>query len=223
MKRILAAALAIALIAAAVSCSGKSQDSITAADTAEMSLINSALGEKGATGGDVSTFNRKYVDVSYDIAYLGKVYDGEPEILPDGALKDWTENVFLKNALPVMYQAVHELGVTKDQLTALNDSRRELGEYMILDDDYINSLYIEDETEMKRALAGPAALYYDDELYTWNELNAVPAPDILSRIPKDVMDTYIAGVISYLETSEIMSQEEIELYITGNTGTTSGQ
>ena len=81
MKRILAAALAIALIAAAVSCSGKGQDSVTAADTAEMSLINSALGEKGATGGDDSTFNRKYVDVSYDIAYLGKVYDGEPEIL----------------------------------------------------------------------------------------------------------------------------------------------
>lgn len=49
--------------------------------------------------------------------------------------------------MPVMYQAVHELGITKDQLTALNDSRRELGEYMILDDDYINSLYIEDETE----------------------------------------------------------------------------
>ena len=63
-----------------------------------------------------------------------------------------------------MYQAVHELGVTKDQLTALNNSRRELGEYMILDDDYINSLYIEDESEMKRALAGPAALYYDGEL-----------------------------------------------------------
>lgn len=170
MKRILAAALAIALIAAAVSCSGKSQDSGTVADTAEMSLINSALNEKGATGGDDSTFNRKYVDVSYDIAYLGKVYDGEPEILPEGALKDWTENVFLKkspeeqDALPVMYQAVHELGVTKDQLMALNDSRRELGEYMILDDDYINSLYIEDETEMKRALAGPAALYYDGEL-----------------------------------------------------------
>ena len=94
---------------------------------------------------------------------------------------------------------------------------------MILDDDYINSLYIGDEAEMKRALAGPAALYYDGELYTWNELNAVPAPDIVSRIPKDVMDTYIAGVISYLETSEIMSQEEIEIYITDNTGTTSGQ
>lgn len=229
MKRILAAMLALALIAAAVSCSGKSQDSGTVADTAEMSLINSALGEKGATEGDDSTFNRKYVDVSYDIAYLGKVYDGEPEILPEGTLKDWTENVFLKkspeeqDALPVMYQAVHELGVTKDQLTALNNSRRELGEYMILDDDYINSLYIGDKAEMKRALAGPAALYYDGELYTWNELNAVPAPDIVSRIPKDVMDTYIAGVISYLETSEIMSQEEIEIYITDNTGTTSGQ
>ena len=51
----------------------------------------------------------------------------------------------------------------------------------------------------------------------------MPAPDIVSRIPKDVMDAYIAGVISYLETSEIMSQEEIEIYIIDNTGTTSGQ
>ena len=218
MKRILAAMLALALIAAAVSCSEKGQDSVTAADTAEMSLINSALNEKGATGGDDSTFNRKYVDVSYDIAYLGKVYDGEPEILPDGALKDWTENVFLKkspeeqDALPVMYQAEHELGVTKDQLTALNDARKELGEYMILDDDYINSLYIEEEAEMKRALANPTALYYDSDIYTWNELNVVPAPDVVSRIPQDVMDAYIAGVISYLEKSEIMSQEEIEIY-----------
>ncbi len=229
MKRILAAALAIALIAAAVSCSGKGQDSGTVADTAEMSLINSALCEKGATEGDDSTFNRKYVDVSYDIAYLGKVYDGEPEMLPDGALKDWTENVFLKkspeeqDALPVMYQAVQELGVTKDQLTALNDAQKELGDYMILDDDYINSLYIEDDSEMKRALAGPTALYYGGETYTWNELNAVPAPDVVSRIPKDVMDAYISCVISYLETSEIMSQEEIERYISDNAGTTAGQ
>lgn len=229
MKRILSTMLAIALIAAAVSCSGKGQDSVTAADTAEMSLINSVLNEKGATEGDDSTFNRKYVDVSYDIAYLGKVYDGEPEILPEGALKDWTENVFLKkspeeqDALPVMYQAVHELGVTKDQLTALNNSRRELGEYMILDDDYINSLYIEDEAEMKRALANPTALYYDGDIYTWNELNVVPAPDVVSRIPQDVMDAYIAGVISYLEKSEIMSQEEIERYLADNTGTAAGQ
>lgn len=162
--------------------------------------------------------------MSYDIAYLGKVYDGEPEILPDGALNDWIENVFLKkspeeqDALPVMYQAVHELGVTKERLKALNDVRKTLGEYMILDDDYISSLYIEDEAEMKCALANPTALYYDGEIYTWNELNS--APDVVSRIPKDVMDAYISGVIAYLETSGIMTPAEIEKYLADDTGTT---
>ena len=71
--------------------------------------------------------------------------------------------------------------------------------------------------------AAKGMVIYMERAYTWNELNAVPAPDIVSRIPKDVMDTYIAGVISYLETSEIMSQEEIERYISDNTGTTPGQ
>ena len=143
--------------------------------------------------------------------------------------EDWTENVFLKkspeeqDALPVMYQAVHELGITKEQLAALNDARKTLGEYMILDDDYINSLYIEDEAEMKRALANPTALYYNGEIYTWNELNSIPTPDVVSRIPKDVMNAYIAGVIAYLETSEIMSPAEIEKYIADNAGTAAGE
>lgn len=65
----------------------------------KMTLINSALNEKDAMGGDNYALNRKYFDETYNIAYLDKVYDGELEILPDGTLDDWIENIFLKKVL----------------------------------------------------------------------------------------------------------------------------
>ena len=241
MKKIFAMLSVLAVIVTAVSCSGiahthdnalsgqfSDEDgtiSSTEIDAEQkMDLVNSALKDKGAVGGDDYSFNRRYLDETYDIAYLGKVYDGEIDILPDGALQDWVENRFLKkspeeqDAMPVMYQAVHELGITKDQLIALNDSRKKLGQYMILDDGYIDSLYADDEAEMKQKLVNPRALYYNGEIYTWDELNSGSLTSVTDQIPQNVMNTYVDSIIDYIEGSGIMSSAEMERYITDNIG-----
>lgn len=251
MKKILAIFLMVGVMVVAASCSGFVESSesfypntmsdetdhivVEKSDRSEvlleidavdkMTLINSALNEKDAMGGDNYALNRKYFDETYNIAYLDKVYDGELEILPDGTLDDWIENTFLKKspkeqeAIPVMYQAVHELGISKDQLEALNDSRKELGQYMILSDEYINSLYIQDDADMKQALVNPRALYYDGEIYTWYELSTeATTASVISQIPQNVMNDYIDSIVDYLDASGIMSLEEIDQYIIDSVG-----
>lgn len=123
-----------------------------------------------------------------------------------------------QEAIPVMYQAVHELGISKNQLKALNDSRKELGQYMILSDEYINSLYIQDDSDMKQALVNPRALYYDGEIYTWYELSTEATASVISQIPQNVMNDYIDSIVEYLDASGIMSLAEIEQYIIDSVG-----
>ena len=250
MKKILAMILALAVMGTVASCSGiahtpdddlsdtvsdetetvsvtmeKNSESVSSPEVdavEKMDLVNSALKEKGAMGGNDYSFNRKYLDATYNIAYLGKVYDGEIEILPAGTLQDWVENKFLKkspveqDAMPVIYQAVHELGITKDQLKALNESRKKLGQYMILSDEYIDSLYIDNEVEMKQELVNPRALYYNGEVYTWDELNTESFASVTSQIPQNVMNAYVDNIIEYIDESGIMSSAEMERYITDN-------
>jgi len=180
--------------------------------------------ENTEVGGDWFYFNREYQDISYNVAYLAGVYKDEISILPEGALNRWEEEVFLKqseedqNGLPTMYQAIQGLKISKEDLIALNDNRKELCEEfgypdeMILPDEYIDALYLPEE-EMKKALLNPLALYYEGEIYTWEALYHKDTGDaLLKEIPDSVMDEYIVHVITYCLEEGIIPERELEWY-----------
>ncbi len=120
--------------------------------------------------------NRKFVDITYNLAYLGHLYDGEITISGQDELDNWVNNVFLKktaeeqDALPTLYQAVHEIGIKKDDLIALNESRKKLGDEMFLTDEIIDALYL-DEAEMLQKLTVTNEQHVLDTSYPFLEIN----------------------------------------------------
>ena len=129
-----------------------------------------------AVGGGMFLFDREYLDITYDISYLEHLCDGEAEIVDPGRGAEWVSEVFLKktpeeqNALPTMVQAVRELGIAKEDLIRLNESRKPLGDDMILEDWYIDALYL-DDGDMIKALMHPLSRLYGGKVYTWNAVS----------------------------------------------------
>ncbi len=145
---------------------------------------------------------RPYADFTYNLAFLGQVCHDEPKLLEDGVLDTWINEVYLKqtaeeqNAIPDMVQVIRALNIKKEDLVALNDARRSLGETeMILTDAEINALYIDDEAEMKKALVHPLSLYWEGEIYAWYEIEG--APNTKFDIPEDVWVAYYNKVVDY--------------------------
>lgn len=169
-----------------------------------------------AMGGGSTLFNRKYVDDTYNLAFIEGAYSEEISILPEGALDEWIENVLLEQspeeqeALPVLYQAIKGLDIPQEDLVALNDSRKQLGDMMILSDDFIDALYLPEE-EMKLALMNPLALYYNGEIYTWEELNTATTLSTEPKsIPADVLVTYVNNLVDICLREGHISQKDVE-------------
>lgn len=132
---------------------------------------------------DKYSFSRKYVDEVYDIYLVGEIVDSETE-------SEWVNNVFLmktpeeQEELPTIYQAIVALNISEEDLRNKNN---ELSGH--LTEEMISALYTEDVNEMKRLLTNPWALYYNGEVYAFDEMYA--DPNIVSGVPADVMNEYL--------------------------------
>lgn len=172
-----------------------------------------------AIGGGSTYFERRFVDETYNIAYLRAVYRDETGVVSQEELDKWVNNVYLKqeseerNEYPTIYQAIQYLGVTKEDFIALNNSRKERDSNMVLSEEIINALYLP-EDEMKEALVHPCALYYDGEIYTWDNLRSVSVEVFVESegVPGEVIQTYIDNLIVYCIEEEIIPESHISRY-----------
>lgn len=136
---------------------------------------------------DKYSFIRKY-DVKAENLYIIS------EIVGDEAESDWVDNVYLKksdeerNALPAVYQAIVELGISEEDFRNKNEEYIDYPD-MLISEEMLSALYSEDINEMKRLLADPWALYYDGEVYAFDEMYA--DPNIVAGFPADVMNEYL--------------------------------
>lgn len=144
-----------------------------------------------AVGGSDYTFARKYVDEVYNIHIASLIVGRE-------ACDAWTNDVFLKKSpeeqegIPTLYQIIVELGISKEDLIKQNDEYSGTDQY--LSDYIIDSLYADDIETMKQLLMSPMALYYNKEIYTFDEL--MLATDKTTKIPKETLKKYF----DYIET-----------------------
>lgn len=143
-----------------------------------------------AIGGSDPTFSRKYIDEVYNIYICDEIVGRE-------ASDKWVNEVFLKlspeeqEALPNVYMMIVAFDISKE---ALERKNKELGGDE-LQQSTIDALYLEDVEEIKRALKNPLALYYDGEIYTFDELRAKRNEDI----PSDVLSEYFDFIESVSE------------------------
>lgn len=152
---------------------------------------------------DTEIVNRiKSIDVSaYDKYSFVRKYDVKAEnlyiiseIVGNEAESDWVDNVYLKksdeerNALPAVYQAIVELGISEEDFRNKNEEYIDYPD-MLISEEMLSALYSEDINEMKRLLADPWALYYDGEVYAFDEMYA--DPNIVAGVPADVMNEYL--------------------------------
>ncbi|MDE6594982.1 MAG: hypothetical protein K2K44_03110 [Oscillospiraceae bacterium] len=132
-------------------------------------------------------FLRKYTDKVEDIYIAG-------EIVGQETLQEWVDNVYLKksdeemDALPALYQAIVAFGISEEDFRKKNE---EYIDYpgMYFSEEIISALYSEDVNEMKRLLTHPWALYYDGEIYAFDEM--YKDPNIIAGVPADVMNEYL--------------------------------
>ena len=157
-----------------------------------------------AVGGSDYTFSRKYIDEVYNIHIASLIVGQE-------ACDAWTHDVFLKKSpeeqegIPPLYQIIVELGISKEDLIRQNNEYRGPNEY--LSDYMIDSLYAEDIETMKQLLMSPMALYYDKEIYTFDEL--MLGTDEAFRIPKETLKEYFDLIETYcIEEKTIKYMQE---------------
>lgn len=157
-------------------------------------------------GGSDYAFSRKYVDQVYNIYLACEIAGQEGD--------EWVDNVFLlktpeeQEALPPIYQIIRDLNISKEDFIAENNKYVDYPG-MHFSDDVISGLYQEDINEMKRLLASPLALYYDGEIYTFDELcqDAKLAEDI----PAEILGEYLDFIYEVCKQNEIIKymQEDI--------------
>lgn len=158
-------------------------------------------------GGSDYTFSRKYVDQVYNI-YLACEIVGQEE------RDEWVDNVFLlktpeeQDALPPIYQMIRDLNISKEDFIAENNKYVDYPG-MHFSDDMISGLYQEDINEMKRQLASPLALYYDGEIYTFDEL--CQDTKLAEDIPAEILGEYLDFIYEVCKQNEIIKymQEDI--------------
>lgn len=153
-------------------------------------------------GGDL-TFVSKYVYPVYNIADIA-------EIIGNEKTEEWANDVFLKlspeeqESLPPLYRIINDLGISKESLLNVAQGDQDLTE------EIINSLYLEDIEEMKKALTNPTALYYDTRIYTFDEISKDANAAI--DVPKDILSDYIDFIETVCNENGLIKymQEEID-------------
>lgn len=127
--------------------------------------------------------NRKYIDDVYD-TYLASL------IVGNEAIDEWVNNVYLKKTpkeqedTSPLYQIIHDLSISREDLTRVSkEHNNRLSELVI------TALYVDDLEEMKRLLVSPMALYYDCEIYTYDELSKDKKAG--EKIPPETIGDYL--------------------------------
>lgn len=181
----------------------ESSTETTAVETESTELDTETEAEKSVGETDEEIVNRiKSIDNSaYDQYSFIRKYTAEvgnlyivSQIVEEETRSEWVDNVYLKKsdeerrALPTLYQAIVELGISEDDFRKENEKLREYPD-MYYSDEIISALYLEDVNEMKRLLADPWALYYNGEVYAFDEMYA--DPNIVAGVPADVMNEYL--------------------------------
>lgn len=171
-----------------------------------------------AMGGGSTFLLMEYMEETYNLAYLGAVTREEIGVVSSEDLDQWVNEVYLKqnsqqqNNLPTLYQAIRDLGVSKEDFVALNDSRKVSDSSMVLSDEIVTALFLP-EDEMKKTLVHPCALYYEGEIYTWTELSQMSVEDIVNQgIPGEVIQSYIDNLIEFCITNGFISESHISRY-----------
>lgn len=172
--------------------------------------VNSAISETDA-------LSLEYARETYDIAYLGSLVGDAYSNVEYADVEDWKNAVYMNKSdeerasTPTLYQAVHDLGIEKNEFISVNSTRRDSGlEYLSVE--IIDALYLE-EDEMKEALANSNALYYNGEIYTLNDIGSMTVEDVIDAgIPEDVINEYVESVIIYCVDNEIITEGEAEEY-----------
>ena len=157
-----------------------------------------------AVGGSDYTFARKYIDEVYNIQVASEVVGREVR-------DDWVNNVYLKksaeeqNLLPDIYQMIVDLKISKEDLIKKNNEF----DGIYLSDATIDALYLEDVEAMKQALMSPLALYYNTEIYTFDQISQNPQS---IDAPAEILSEYFDKIAEFCEQEGLTKymQEEID-------------
>ena len=155
--------------------------------------------EEPPVGGGDYSFLRKYIDEVYNIHIASEVVGRE-------ACDEWVKNVYLKKSaeeqegIPPIYQIIVELEIPKEELIKKNNEH----DGIYLSPETIDALYLEDIEEVKKALMSPFALYYEGEIYVYDEF---AEGRVEADIPAETLDEYF----DYIE--EVCVQEGIIKYM----------
>ncbi len=182
-----------------------------------LSGVNEAITD--AMGGGDMTFSRQWLDYTYNIAYLEKLYGGEPSFVDSEAVSAWgaeyaSRSIAEQNRMPTLYQAVHELGIPEEDFSALNRWRAQNGgDEMILKEQEIHALYLP-EDEARHELKSPIALEYDGTVYAWRDLVMMQREGTLETvIPADTLAQHIRWVAEWCSMTGIVSENVMRRYL----------
>ncbi|MBO7404655.1 MAG: hypothetical protein J6V24_06805, partial [Clostridia bacterium] len=179
--------------------------------------VNEAITD--AVGGGDTTFSRRWLDYTYNIAYLESLYGGEPSVVDPDAVARWgaeyaSRSIEEQERMPTLYQAVHELGIPEEDLVDLNRWRAQNGgEDMILKDGEIHALYLP-EDEARGELKNPLALAYGGAVYAWSDLLAMQRAGTLEdTIPASTLERHIRWIADWCSWTGIVSESVMLRYI----------
>jgi len=183
--------------------------------TASAEALNNST-EKG-TSNEIPTdgcsdtdFMRRYVDEAENLYIVSQIIGSEE-------YENWVENVYLaksseeQNELPALYQIIHDLNISKEDFVAQNNEFIDYPD-MYYSEEVISALYLEDIEEMKKQLVNPLALYYDGEIYTFDELSEAQNTQTAADISADVISEYLGYIEMVCDESGILKcmQEDID-------------
>ena len=105
---------------------------------------------------------------------------------------------------------IHDLNISKEDFIAKNAENID-SPGMYFSEDIISALYLDDIEEMEKQLVNPLALYYDGDIYTFDELSQSQNARKAAKIPADVMNNYLGYIELVCEENGIMKymQEDI--------------
>lgn len=186
------------------------QQIVSVEEIVESAQGDDVQGKIPMIGGADYAFSRKYVDDVYDIYLAGQIVGQE-------ACDEWVNNVFLVKApeeqieIPPLYQMIHDLNISKEDFLTKNAEFIDSPD-MYFSEDIISALYLNDIDEMKEKLINPLALYYDGEIYTFDELSKSQNSHMVTGIPADVMNNYLEYIEAVCEENGIIKymQEDID-------------
>ena len=193
-------------------------ETVPETDAFERMQALDAIFQANGVRGRLSSFDREFLDDTYNIAWLGPLYEGETGLVTEQALDDWTNNVFLKktqpeqDALPTLAQAVRDLSISGEALIELNNQRKARKGEMVLSDGIIEALYL-DEPEMKERLSATFRYSFEEESYTWEEIAKMTREELAAiGLDEQGLSAYLDRVIRVCLDQRILDETTLRAY-----------